>query len=89
MTPTPQFSAVPERPGTPATHACGRCSARWTGLRTCHCNTCHRTFTGVTPFDRHRRGDRCLHPVDADLVDAGRTYACWGTRTTDTTEENP
>jgi len=37
-----------------APHSC-RCGARWTGQRMAHCAAdCHRTFTSVTAFDRHR-----------------------------------
>lgn len=33
---------------------CGSC---WPGpSRICHCEGCHRTFTGVKAFDVHRRG---------------------------------
>lgn len=32
------------------------CEARWTGLRTCHCATCHETFSGLGAFDAHRYG---------------------------------
>lgn len=60
-------------------HACGHCDARWFGRRTCHCGSCHRTFTGVGPFDAHRRQGICVDPTAAGLVDAGRIYPCWGT----------
>jgi hypothetical protein len=37
-----------------------------TGLKACHCAACHRTFTSVEAFDRHRQGDydarSCLDP---------------------------
>jgi hypothetical protein len=33
---------------------CGGCDTRWTGANVCHCAACHRTFTGVSGFDRHR-----------------------------------
>lgn len=64
-------------------HSCGRCTNRWSGLNTCHCggaNGCHRTFTGVGHFDRHRRDGRCVDPatIGLHLVD-GRAYEAWGT----------
>jgi hypothetical protein len=59
-----------------------RCGARWAGTTTCHCGGktgCHRTFSGASTFDRHRRGGQCLDPEAAGLaLLAGRAYACWG-----------
>lgn len=69
---------------TPATpeNTCGRCDARWGGLKTAHCATCHHTFTSITAFDKHRTGPAdartCLTPTDVGLIDAGRGYPCWG-----------
>lgn len=62
-----------------------RCGARWSGSRTAHCaGECHRTFTGVTTFDAHRRNGRCL-PPDLPAPDGpglvivpGRAYEVWG-----------
>ncbi len=52
-------------PTVPTT--CSGCDNTWTGSRTCHCSSCHRTFAGVDLFDRHRdqRGERgsCLNPA--------------------------
>jgi len=31
------------------------CDATWTGKNICHCSVCHRTFSGVTLFDKHRK----------------------------------
>ncbi len=65
-------------------HACAGCDARWGGFNTSHCSGCHRTFTGLTAFDKHRDGDhakstrRCLPPDLVGLVGAGRDYPCWG-----------
>lgn len=62
---------------------CQHCDARWGGLKTAHCPTCHETFTTVPTFDKHRTGShvhdtrRCVPPQDAGLVDAGRAYPCW------------
>ena len=49
-----------------------KCGARWTGLRVAHCSVCHRTFTTVANFDRHRRGGRCVDPASVDMVRNGR-----------------
>lgn len=32
-----------------------------------HCSACHHTFSGVTAFDRHRRGGACLRPLAIGL----------------------
>lgn len=73
-------------PGTPATRpehdgvrqqsaSCGRCSARWSGTAKAHCaaSGCHRTFSTVSNFDRHRTidGERgaCRDPQDIGLID--------------------
>lgn len=66
-------------------YAC-RCGARWSGYNTCHCpaDGCHATFTGITAFDKHRDGKHsddsrhCVDPAKVGLVDAGRSYPCWG-----------
>lgn len=58
-------------------HSC-RCGIRWGGLKTAHCVTCHRTFTVVSAFDKHRRNDTCVDPIDAGLILTGRVYECWG-----------
>jgi len=55
----------PGNPDNPRRGMC-RCGARWSGDQTCHCATCHLTFTSVGPFDAHRVGEmndrRCLTP---------------------------
>lgn len=43
-------------------HRCGGCQERWSGASVCHCAACHRTFTGVGPFDYHRAGNQCRDP---------------------------
>lgn len=59
------------------------CSARFGGVKTCHCTECHATFTTPSAFDKHRTGSHasgtrtCLPPIDAGLTDAGRAYPCW------------
>lgn len=63
----------------PLPHSC-RQGHRWAGSRTCHCPTCHRSFSGVTHFDRHRRNGQCLDPHSVGLtLLAGRNFDCWGT----------
>lgn len=45
----------------PATCRCGR---TWTGLNQAHCAICHRHFSSVAHFDRHRPSyDGCLDPA--------------------------
>lgn len=69
---------------TAGTHGCARCPNRWGGFKTAHCGACHRTFTGLTAFDKHRTGSHtndtrhCLPPESVGLVNAGRAYPCWG-----------
>lgn len=64
--------------------ACPRCDARWGGLKTCHCTGCHQTFTVQSAADKHRAGKHtndtrhCVDPASVGLVDAGRSYPCWG-----------
>jgi hypothetical protein len=60
------YGVIAERETHVLTAGC-RCGARWSGLSTAHCGSCHVTFTSVTAFDRHRRGGRCLDPVEAGL----------------------
>lgn len=47
---------------------CGRCAARWTAAGAAHCAGCHRTFSTVSGFDKHRtRDDGCLEPTTVGL----------------------
>ncbi len=68
----------------PETVHCPKCRLGWSGLSTAHCTACHRTFTTIGAFDRHRTGSHakdtrsCLAPDTVGLVDAGRLYPCWG-----------
>jgi hypothetical protein len=57
-------------------HGC-RCGVRWHGYNICHCaaTACHRTFTGITAFDKHRAGSKrgekageCSDPLNVGLV---------------------
>lgn len=43
----------------------GACGKSWQGgERSGHCSGCHRTFYGLTTFDRHRKGGECRYPGD-------------------------
>lgn len=65
---------------------CARCDNRWNGYKTAHCGAqgCHRTFTSTSAFDKHHDGSHandtrhCVDPATVGLVDAGRSYPCWG-----------
>lgn len=50
-----------------STITCGGCDAVWTAPGACHCAGCHRTFSGLGLFDRHRTGygehGRCHDPA--------------------------
>jgi hypothetical protein len=71
-------------------HHCPRCPARWGGANTSHCAACHRTFTGVQSFDKHRGGSHvkkryCVDPEtilnqkgERVLELSKRAYPCWG-----------
>lgn len=54
-------------------NTCGGCDTTWTGHRTAHCATCHRTFTGIGPFDLHRSATgehgACLDPATLTTAD--------------------
>ncbi|AEJ92194.1 hypothetical protein OPTIMUS_138 [Mycobacterium phage Optimus] len=50
-----------------AEFGCARCDARWGGVRTAHCGSCHETFSGLSAFEIHRAGSHskgryCLDP---------------------------
>lgn len=79
----PITSEAKNKAPAPPPHQCGTCGARWGGLNTCHCCSCHLTFTGLTAFDKHRDGKHptgrhCLPPEQVGLEDAGRDYPCMG-----------
>jgi hypothetical protein len=82
--PTDSAKAMRDRRGSadPTTlpNSC-RCGARWAGTSTAHCAAacCHRTFSGVTTFDVHRRDGRCNDPAGFGMsLLRGRAYDCWG-----------
>lgn len=55
-----------------APFSCNQCGRGWTGLKECHCATCHESFSTESNFDRHRIFDvdgdwetrRCLTPEE-------------------------
>src|SRR5690348_3366912 len=57
---------------TPA-HTCRGCDARWGGFNRCHCAACHRTLSGPSLFDRHRKDVRgvgtCFDPTEFGAVE--------------------
>lgn len=66
-------------------HHCPRCPSRWSGYNTAHCSVCHRTFTGVNTFDKHRVRGKCVDPEavvnkkgERVLALTNREYPCWG-----------
>lgn len=62
-------------------NTCGGCLARWSGHTKAHCGSCHRTFSTVGNFDRHRSKDgergSCLHPASVGLVERGGLDPVW------------
>lgn len=45
-----------------------RCGQGWRGLTTCHCSSCHATFSSPSGFDRHQRAGECRDPAAVGLV---------------------
>ena len=37
-----------------APFSCDECGRGWTGLKECHCGSCHQSFSTEANFDRHR-----------------------------------
>jgi hypothetical protein len=84
--PTPEANVAAARAPRARKHGpewvvCATCKARWTGLSACHCTGegCHRTFTSISAFDKHRTdshvtGRYCLDPAAAGLVPVTKRY---------------
>ena len=62
---------------------CPRCPNWWTGMRSGHCTACHRSFTSIAAFDKHRAGSHsdgqrhCVDPESVGLVPADRAWPGW------------
>lgn len=60
-------------------NTCGGCPKRWTGFRKAHCSSCHRTFSTVANFDRHRSPaglhGSCRYPALVGLVQRGGVWS--------------
>lgn len=54
VTPGPAVAPAISRTRTYNTWSCTVCGGRFSGLETCHCTLCHRTFAGPKGFDAHR-----------------------------------
>ena len=57
----------PKASTPPPRATCGGCDSTWTGTAACHCSGCHRTFSGVGLFDKHRSAvgeyGACIDPA--------------------------
>ena len=58
-------------------HEDTRCGARWSGYATAHCASCHRTFTAVGNFDKHRTRAGCADPASLGMALSTRIYDAW------------
>lgn len=83
VSPAPGTTAYPEpadslplRPANAVTATC--CGAWWTGSSPCHCSGCHQNFSGISAFDRHRRGGKCADPDQVGLTPVNRKWEGWG-----------
>jgi len=49
------------------------------GHSRCVCRSCGETFSGLTAFDKHRRGGRCLDPAELGMeIKMGAKGSWWG-----------
>lgn len=57
-----------------------RCGAVWGGYRAAHCAACHKTFSGLSTFDKHKPGE-CRDPAECGMVilRVSGTSPIWGT----------
>lgn len=70
---------IPGRDGIPASAIVHSCGAWWTGAERSHCGGCHLTFTSLTAFDNHRRGQTCNDPATVGLEKREAAFgALWG-----------
>ncbi len=58
---------------------CRDCDSRWTGLNEAHCASCHRTFGGITGFDKHKvLTGGCLDLATLGMTEVVRVgHTCW------------
>jgi hypothetical protein len=57
----------------------GQCGQWWTGAERSHASCCHRTFSSLSAFDRHRKGGRCNDPAAVGLVPREKPFGTlWG-----------
>lgn len=72
--PTPGENGVPKNA---VVH--GACQRWWTGAERSHASCCHRTFSSLSAFDRHRKGGRCNDPAAMGLVARVKPFGeLWG-----------
>jgi|tagenome__1003787_1003787.scaffolds.fasta_scaffold20454563_2 hypothetical protein len=57
----------------PPLATCGTCGRSWNGYSTCHCHSCHATFTGWGAFDAHRSHGTCRVPESLVRKDGNPT----------------
>ena len=57
----------PQKPHAQLSCATLGCAPLRPASRICHCTSCHRTFTAVTSFEKHRRDSACIDPVTVGL----------------------
>lgn len=56
-----------------------RCVRPSHGTRNAHCSVCHKTFSGVRNFDRHRSRGVCITPVQLNLTERRGVWGYWDT----------
>lgn len=68
-----------DRPIPPNAIFHGECGKWWTGAERSHASCCHRTFSSLSAFDKHRQGGRCNDPADIGLIARGKPFGeLWG-----------
>ncbi|ELP67711.1 hypothetical protein STRTUCAR8_08608 [Streptomyces turgidiscabies Car8] len=72
--PTPGCDGIPKNA---IVH--GACGQWWTGNERSHASCCHRTFSSLSAFDKHRKGGTCNSPDTVGLVSRQKPYGLlWG-----------
>jgi len=68
-------------PNDPRYRWTNHCFGRWVGLSTCHCPSCHLTFSAPSSFKRHRVFGRCIDPSTLDMREIPRgNWNVWAGR---------